>query len=49
MDPLFWNRVCKHFTSEKIYKVNPNKCKVHQVIRPVDISSIIELDNGKKI
>ena len=46
-DPYFWHRVCEHFTLENTYKKTTNKYEIHQVLKPVDKSSIIRLENGK--
>ena len=46
-NPYFWHRVCEHLTSENIYKKTPNKYEVHQVLKPDNKSSIMNLDNGE--
>ena len=47
IDPLFWQRVHEHLTSHKIYK--NTKYKIHQVVYPINSSSIMATTVGMKV
>ena len=47
MDPMFWQRVHEHLTSHKIYK--NTKYKIHQVVYPINSSSIMATTVGMKV
>ena len=44
---MFWIRVKEHFTPEDCYRINPEKCKICQVVYLVDQSKLISLNEKK--
>ena len=44
---MFWKRDHEHLTSHKTYK--NTKYKIHQVVYPINTSSIMGITNGMKI
>ena len=45
---FFWIRVNEHFIPKHCYRINPEQYKICQVVYPVDLSKIIELNEKKK-